>query len=30
MDTVHGEDQPIKIFAARGFHTLDFIDVIAA
>ena len=28
MDAVDGEDQPIKIFAARGFHTLDFIDVI--
>ena len=28
MDAIDGEDQPIKIFAARGFHTLDFIDVI--
>ena len=28
MDAVHSEDQPVEILAARGFHTLDFIDVI--
>ena len=28
MDAIDGEDQSVKIFAARGSHTLDFIDVI--
>ena len=28
MDAIDGEDQPVEILAARGFHTLDFIDMI--
>jgi len=28
VEAIHGEDQSVEIFAARGFHTLDFIDVI--
>jgi hypothetical protein len=27
VEAIHGEDQSVEIFAARGFHTLDFIDV---
>ena len=28
MDAIHREDQPVKILAAGGLHTSDFIDVI--